>query len=156
MKFCGKCGARVEDSVKFCTSCGEAIAEVAEKAAEQKDFSTKVAALNDTADTTADFDVNDIAQNKVMGVLAYFGPLCLVPILAAKDSKFARFHANQGLVLFIVGIILSVLFVIPLIGWILAPILSLIVTVLAIIGIINAAGGKAKELPIIGKYKLLK
>ena len=32
-----------------------------------------------------------------MAILAYFGILVLIPILAAKDSKFARFHANQGL-----------------------------------------------------------
>ena len=47
------------------------------------------------------FDSADIEQNKVMAVLAYIGPLVLVPILAAKDSKFAKFHANQGLTLFI-------------------------------------------------------
>ena len=28
--------------------------------------------------------------------------------------------------------------------------------VLAVIGIINAAGGKAKELPVIGKFQILK
>ena len=41
----------------------------------------------------------------------------------------------------------------------LGTILSLVYivfTVLAIIGIINALNGKAKELPVIGKYKLLK
>ena len=40
------------------------------------------------------FDSNDVAQNKVMGILAYIGFLFLVPLLAAKDSKYARFHAN--------------------------------------------------------------
>ena len=44
----------------------------------------------------------------------------------------------------------------PIVGWIIAPILSIVITVLAVIGIINALNGKAKELPIIGKFKILK
>ena len=43
----------------------------------------------------------DAEQNKVFGILAYLGILCLIPLLAAKDSRFARYHANQGLVLFL-------------------------------------------------------
>lgn len=34
--------------------------------------------------------------------------------------------------------------------------LGIVFLVLAIIGIINAANGKAKELPVIGKYRILK
>ena len=89
-----------------------------------------------------------------MGLLAYI--LFFIPLLAAKDSPFARYHANQGLVLFICGLISSVLWIIPILGWIIAPILSIVITVLAVIGIINALNGKAKELPIIGKFKILK
>jgi len=51
------------------------------------------------------------------------------------------------------GLILSL---IPILGWIIAPIFSVLVTVLAVIGIINVANGRAKELPLIGKFKLLK
>ena len=34
--------------------------------------------------------------------------------------------------------------------------LGIVFLVLVIIGIINAANGKAKELPVIGKYRILK
>ena len=102
-----------------------------------------------------------------MGVLAYLSWLVLIPIFAAKDSKFARFHANQGLVLLIASAIFGV------VRWILSEILFAIswrlyfVTIiisllglaflaLAIIGIVNAATGKAKELPVIGKIRILK
>ena len=40
-------------------------------------------------------DAEDAEKNKVMGILAYLGILVLVPILAAKDSPFAKYHANQ-------------------------------------------------------------
>ena len=82
--------------------------------------------------------------------------LFFIPLLAAKDSPFARYHANQGLVLFLAAILSSVILIIPILGWIIAPILSIVITVLAVIGIINALNGKAKELPIIGKFKILK
>jgi uncharacterized membrane protein len=127
--------------------------------------------LNDTADTTSGFDPQDIEQNKTMGLLAYFGPLVLVPLLSAKESKFTRFHSNQGLILLIAcvgwavahNILTAILRTVLLPGgWrvysLIGTFLSLVYivfTVLAVIGIINALNGKAKELPVIGKYKLL-
>ncbi len=106
------------------------------------------------------FEQNDIQNNKIMAVLAYIGILVLVPLLAAKDSKFARFHANQGLVLLIVdlisGVVGTILGIIPVVGAILSTALGICILVLAIMGIVNAAKGEAKELPIIGKFTILK
>ncbi len=102
-----------------------------------------------------------------MAILAYFGPLVLIPILAAKDSKFARFHSNQGLVLLVVCILYSIAYsilsaILLAISWRLSFVLTIlslcgiVITIWAVLGIINAANGKAKELPFIGKYRLLK
>ena len=135
----------------------EKLQDAADKAIE------KAKELNNTADHTAEFDAADIESNKVMGILAYLNILVLIPIFAAKDSKFARFHANQGLILFVIsaawGIVSVILGFIPIInilagivGWV----LGIIIFVLSILGIINAAKGLAKELPIVGKFKLLK
>ena len=44
-------------------------------------------------------DPQDVQANKVMAILAYFGLLVFVPLFAAKESRFARFHTNQGLIL---------------------------------------------------------
>ncbi len=111
-----------------------------------------VSVITDTADQTSSMDKNDIEKNKVMAILAYFGILVLIPILAAKDSKFAQFHANQGLLVFILSIAISILSaIVSFLG-----ILSIATLALAIIGIVNAAQGKAKELPFIGKYRILK
>ena len=169
MAFCGNCGTKIDDHAKFCPGCGQAVEAPAteqikteateqpkaeQAQGQQNDLSAKVANLNNTKDTTDQFDKDDIEKNKVMGLLAYI--LFFIPLLAAKDSPFARYHANQGLVLFICGLISSVLWIIPILGWIIAPILSIVITVLAVIGIINALNGKAKELPIIGKFKILK
>ena len=153
MLTCKQCGTQVEDGVMNCTNCGASI-EAPVQQNQPIDLSEKFNEFNNTADTTSEYDAQDIEKNKVMAVLAYI--LFFVPLLAAKDSKFARFHTNQGLVLFLGGIIASVVAVIPVIGWIIAPIAGLVITVLAIIGILNALNGKAKELPVIGKFKILK
>ena len=169
MAFCGNCGTKIDDHAKFCPGCGQAVEAPAteqikteateqpkaeQAQGQQNDLSAKVANLNNTKDTTDQFDKDDIEKNKAMGLLAYI--LFFIPLLAANDSPFARYHANQGLVLFLCGLISSVLWIIPILGWIIAPILSIVITVLAVIGIINALNGKAKELPIIGKFKILK
>lgn len=173
MAHCGKCGMQIDENVRFCPGCGASIEipaeppEKAQPAAGQTDFSAKLAALNDTADTTGEFDANDIASNKAMAILAYFGPLVLIPLLAAKESKFARYHSNQGLILLIAAVAYSIAYsilsvIIYAISWRLGfivsilGIVSILFTVLAVIGIINAAKGKAKALPLIGKFKLLK
>ncbi|MBR0029068.1 MAG: hypothetical protein IJP93_08950 [Bacteroidales bacterium] len=99
-------------------------------------------------------DPSDISANKVMAILAYIGILVLIPLFAAKESKFARFHTNQGLILFICNIVIYFISLIPglkAIGWI----LSVAALVFAIIGIIGAAKGETKELPLIGKYRII-
>ena len=99
-------------------------------------------------------DPSDISANKVMAILAYIGILVLIPLFAAKDSKFARFHTNQGLILFICNVVIYFISLIPglkAIGWI----LSVAALVFAIIGIIGTAKGKTKELPLIGKYRII-
>lgn len=153
MLTCKQCGTQVEDGVMNCTNCGASI-EAPVQQNQPIDLSEKFNEFNNTADTTSEYDAQDIEKNKVMAVLAYI--LFFIPLLAAKDSKFARFHTNQGLVLFLGGIIASVVAVIPVIGWIIAPIAGLVITVLAVIGIINALNGRAKELPVIGKFNILK
>ena len=149
MAFCSKCGAELEEGAKFCALCGAAteVKTTADSVAET--VKDKFEEFNNTADTTNEYDPADIENNKVMAVLAYFGILVLIPIFAAKESKFARFHANQGLVLWLATIILNAIGIIPIIGTIISLIGSIAAFVLFILGIINAATGKAKELPII-------
>lgn len=97
--------------------------------------------------------VKDVEENKVITFLSYLGILALIPLLVKTDSKFAQFHAKQGIVLFVVWFLASwIAGFIPLIGWFLvAPIVSIAGIVLAILGLINVAKGEMKELPIIGE-----
>jgi len=107
------------------------------------------------------FAPEDITNHKAHALCAYlhiFGllPLFLVPLLAAPDSKYARFHADQGLThyltFFIGGVIL---WLIPILGWILLVPFWLAWIILAIIGIVNATQGKTQNLPIIGRWTII-
>ena len=140
----------------------EAEAKEEEKAEEAKE-EKKAKDFLDTKDETADFDAKDIEENKVMAILAYIGILVLIPLLAAKESKFARYHTNQGFTLFLFGfcscVVLEILGIIPVVGivfTILGSLVGLCFFILMILGIVNAAQGFAKELPFIGKYRFLK
>ena len=98
--------------------------------------------------------------NKLLAAISYIGILFLVPLLAAKDDAFARFHANQGLVLFIANIAAAIagfiLGFIPVIGVIVAWIIRIALFVLMILGIINALKGEMKPLPLIGGIEMIK
>jgi uncharacterized membrane protein len=100
-------------------------------------------------------DPTDANENKLIGILAYI--IFFLPLIVAKQSKFAMYHANQGLLVlllcFAVNIVLGY---IPIIGWILLPFANLATLGLTIYGIIQAANGRLKPLPIIGGYTLIK
>ena len=63
---------------------------------------------------------------------------------------------NQALILAIAGLLGGAISAIPLVGWIIGPIIGLVVLLFAILGIVYAAQDQDKELPIIGQIKLLK
>ncbi len=157
MAFCSKCGTQVEEGKAFCPSCGAQVGAPAQQAAPaENNFQETVQNIMNTPNNTAQFDQADINDNKIIALFAYLGILVLIPLLAKPESKFARFHANQGLVLWIASMILGVIAIIPILGWIVGGLGSIVTLVLGILGIVNAVQGQAKELPIIGKFTILK
>lgn len=102
------------------------------------------------------------STEKTYGILAYIGILVLVPLLAGK-TEFSRFHANYGLVLAIVEVVFSIAMgvlsfipIVNIIAWILCGIVDMACFVLAILGIVSAANGEMKTLPVIGNIHILK
>ena len=153
MSFCTKCGSQIEDGAKFCSQCGAPAENAAPKAAPDFDFSQLG---QNSVDNTTAYSAQDIAENKLICILCYFGLLLLVPLLVKKDSAFARFHCNQGLVLFIFDIIVSVLSGVPFLGVLVAIVGSIAGLVFWILGLVNVLNGRAKTLPLIGGITLLK
>lgn len=124
--------------------------------------------FTDVVDETASYDTNDIQSNKIVCVLAYLGILFFLPLVACPQSRFGKFHANQALIALIFSAILNVailildaiLGLIPVIGGVLILILGIVAwavpLAVMVLGMVNAGNGTAKELPIIGKYKIIK
>lgn len=177
MAFCGKCGANVADGEKFCPECGAPVAAEETVGSKANDFADKAKNVLNTEDTTGEYDAQDIQNTKGIAWLSYLGVLVFIPMFTNKESKFTRFHVRQGVTLlalwvvyFIASLLLNLIKVdstsyilgVPfprtITPWPIKLILGIIaigISVLAIIGIVNAATGKAKKLPIIGNIDVM-
>lgn len=134
--------------------------------AENNNFKEKTKEIiNDVKDDSKSFDKKDIDAGKGMGILSYLGFLALIPYLSEKNNKYIIYHAKQGMNLFIIEIILGVAtsIISAILTWrlwiitnIITSLVGLFVTALSIIGIVNVYNGKAKELPIVNKFKFIK
>lgn len=116
--------------------------------------------INNTADETNNFDAQDIEQNKVVAGICYLSILFFLPLVVCPNSKFGKFHSNQALLLFLTYLLAGVgnamVSFVPFFGWYVGKLIYLAAFVLMIIGMVNAFGGKAKELPLIGHFRLIK
>ena len=155
-KACVSCGKSIDDAATFCDGCGAA-QPVAAPGAAQGAAPGATPFTSAAAEADEVFDPADIEKNKVMAGLAYI--LFFLPLVACPESRFGRFHANQGLILLLISIVGGiVLGIIPIIGWIIMPIFYIAVMVLAIMGLVAGLNGQAKKLPLIGKlqFKIIK
>lgn len=130
--------------------------------------------FTNVADETANYDQKEISDGKAMAILSYIGILALIPFFAEKNNKYVVYHAKQGMNLLItwagyvvLAILLSLIkvkkvvwFVVVKVTpwWITLPLwlVGLFIGAMAIVGIVYAATGKAKELPLVNKVKVIK
>src|SRR5665213_2505647 len=101
-----------------------------------------------TQDVVLEADAKDVEANKIFAVLAYLGILFIIPLLMAKNSPFAKFHTNQGFILFLCWVGIGLIGWIPIIGWLIGLFGSLALLVFTVMGIINALQGKMVRLPL--------
>ncbi|MDO8551348.1 MAG: DUF4870 domain-containing protein [bacterium] len=73
----------------------------------------------------------------------------LIFILVEKEDRFVRFHAMQSLIVF--GA-LTLISMIPIIGWILTPVIAIIGFILWLFLIYKAYQGEKYELPYVGSF----
>lgn len=150
MAFCKYCGAELMENTRFCATCGASVeGSTAQQAAP--------AAAPRSTDHTRHFDAKDIEDNKWLSIFCYFGVLLMILALIAKpDSKFIKFHANQALVLQLLGIAAVIVAIIPVLGWIASLAASIFGVVCVVLGVINCCKGRAKELPLIGMISIIR
>ena len=101
--------------------------------------------------------VAPVTEDRTVAILAYItiiGFIIAIVMHGSKKTPLGSFHLRQALGLFITAFCCwLVLLMIPVVGWILIPFVMLGILVLAIMGLIAAAGGQLKPVPLLGdKY----
>lgn len=123
----------------------------------------------------------EINQGKSMAILAYI--LAPIPYFAEKKNKFVRFHAVQGMNILIVAVAYWLIqyFILGIVSNIsvgscaagnivscygsfgvvgvfsfIFSLIGLAIFALDIVGLVYAAQGLTKEVPILGKIKIIK
>ena len=116
--------------------------------------------MSEQNNTELVIDPQDANENKLMAILCYV--IFLVPLILGKhkESPLVKFHLNQSLLIaicaaasIIVAAILLVVFMaigVAFIGWIIYFAVIIMLVVCEISGIISAAKGTAKKVPLIG------
>ncbi len=87
-------------------------------------------------------------RHKALSVLCYFSIFFIFPLILCPEDEFARFHAKQGMALFIFGIISDIASTIIPFGWI----LSMFRVYCMFKGVDNVRRNRMVPLPYIGKY----
>ncbi|KKS31195.1 MAG: hypothetical protein UV00_C0008G0014 [candidate division WWE3 bacterium GW2011_GWF1_42_14] len=90
-------------------------------------------------------------NSRIMAIVAYF--IFFLPLLTEyKDNDFVKFHVKQSILILILGVGISVISYIPVIGWFIGMLAWMALMILWVLGILNAAAEKKEPLPVIGKY----
>ncbi len=97
-------------------------------------------------------EISKKSQKNILAIISYIGVLCLVPILTKEKDEFVKFHAKQGLVLFVSEVIVWVVFSIIPYLWLIGNLFWILWVVLSIIGIMNVLNNQKKEIPLIGGF----
>lgn len=87
-------------------------------------------------------------DTKTTSIVAYLTWIGLLLAILAGDKEGAKFHINQALVI----LLFSLLSIIPCLG----GIWGIFMVVCWIMGLIAAINQEEKEVPLIGKIRLLK
>ncbi len=91
------------------------------------------------------------SERTIYIVLSYLGILSLIPLLLKKDDKVVQFHAKQGLVIFLIYVVIQIIG-----SWLLFGVLSVIygllvalLVVVSIVAIVKGVQGEMWKIPVI-------
>ena len=87
-----------------------------------------------------------ISGSKLFSALSYFGILFALPYFFCKEDDFALFHAKQGMILFIAGLVAKIAGSIFGLGWL----ANLLKIYFIYKGVSNSLQGIKEKLPYIG------
>lgn len=96
-----------------------------------------------------DGDAAEVPPRSVfLAVCAYLPVLCLIPVLTRTADDFVKFHARQGLALFIAEFFAAGLWFMPRVGPYVAGALLLLVGIFMIVAVAEVLQQRLWELPL--------
>ena len=102
-------------------------------------------------------EVTRDTQDKTIAIVAYLTVIGLLVALLLNNEKkdlFAKYHIRQSLGLVLTSIALSLINVIPILGWIVSMVGAFVLLYMWVMGLLNAINGREKPVPILGeKYE---
>lgn len=87
-------------------------------------------------------------DKKTTGIVAYFTWIGLIIAFVAGDTEGAKFHLNQALVLWLFALLIPI----PCLG----QLWGIFLILCWIIGFVGAINDEEREMPLLGKIKLIK
>ncbi len=139
---CSSCHAELPENATFCSRCGAQTSTVA-------GVTPSGAATATTPQSTG------LSQNAAAAIayLTIIPAIIFLVIEPYNRMKFVRFHAFQCIALSVCSILLHIAAgMIPVIGWTLAPFISLAFLILWIVCILKASKGEWFKVPLIGDF----
>ena len=102
-------------------------------------------------------DPQQVSQDKTIAIIAYLTFIGLVIAFVMNNEKkdpFATYHIRQSLGLVLTSIALSLINVIPILGWIISLVGAFVLLYMWIVGLLNAINGRENPVPILGEKYL--
>ncbi|MFA7286086.1 MAG: DUF4870 domain-containing protein [Patescibacteria group bacterium] len=97
-------------------------------------------------------DVAPAQADRVLAVLSYLWIFFVVPLVLRPESAFIQFHAKQGIVVALAWFMLWVIGIVPLLGWLLFPVGSLLLLAVNVLAIVKAWQGEMWRIPYLHQY----
>lgn len=98
-----------------------------------------------------------VAEGKTIAIISYLTVVGLIIAFVLNNDKknsFASYHIRQALGIALTGLALSIVGVIPVLGWIVSIVGAILLFIMFIQGILGALGGQEKPVFILGeKYQ---
>lgn len=94
-----------------------------------------------------------ITDGKTTATIAYITLIGLIIAFVQNGEKkntFAAYHIRQSLGLMCTGFVLGLANIIPILGWIISILGTIVLIVLWITGLMNAINGKEQPIPLLG------
>ncbi len=93
-------------------------------------------------------------QGKNIAIIAYItiiGLIIAFMMNSDKKDKYASYHIKQSLGIAASALALTVIGIIPILGWIISFLGFFFILFLWVMGLINAINGKEKPVPLVGE-----